>query len=188
MYIPRTQRPGTGLTLFVRTAQDPMLLATSVTKVVQGMEPDVAVRMLPLTEVIGNTIARPRAISVLLTVFALLALVLAAVGVYGVIAYSVRARTQELGVRMALGATAGAVFRLVLGHALRLVGTGILVGLAAAAALTRVLQRLLFETEPLDPWTFALTALVLLVVATAASYLPARRSTRLAPLDALRTN
>jgi len=188
MYIPRTQRPGTGLTLFVRTARAPMLLATSATKVVQGMEPDVAVRVLPLTEVIGNTIARPRAISVLLTVFALLALVLAAVGVYGVIAYSVRARTQELGIRMALGATAGAVFRLVLGHALRLVGTGILVGLAAAAALTRVLQRLLFETEPLDPWTFALTALVLLAVATAASYLPARRSTRLAPLDALRTN
>lgn len=188
MYIPRTQRPGTGITLFVRTAQDPMLLATSVTKVVQGMEPDAPVRVMPLTDVIGNTIARPRAISVLLTVFALLALVLAAVGVYGVIAYSVRARTQELGVRMALGATAGAVFRLVLGHALRLVGAGILVGLAAAAALTRVLQRLLFETAPLDPWTFALTALVLLVVATAASYVPARRSTRLAPLDALRTN
>jgi putative ABC transport system permease protein len=188
IFIPRMQRPGTGMTLFVRTAQDPMLLATSVTRVVQGMEPEVPVRVMTLAEVIGNTIARPRAISVLLTVFALLALVLAAVGVYGVIAYSVRARTQELGVRMALGATAGAVFRLVLGHALRLVGAGILVGLAAAAALTRVLQRLLFETAPLDPWTFALTALVLLVVATAASYVPARRSTRLAPLDALRTN
>jgi putative ABC transport system permease protein len=188
MYIPRTQRPGTGLTLFVRTARAPMLLATSATKVVQGMEPDVAVRVLPLTEVIGNTIARPRAISVLLTVFALLALVLAAVGVYGVIAYSVRARTQELGIRMALGATAGAVFRLVLGHALRLVGTGILVGLAAAAALTRVLQRLLFETEPLDPWTFALTALVLLGGAAAAANQPARRSPPLSPRDSLRTD
>jgi len=159
-----------------------------VTRVVQGMEPDAPVRVMTLAEVIGNTIARPRAISVLLTVFALLALVLAAVGVYGVIAYSVRARTQELGVRMALGATAGVVFRLILGHALRLVGAGILIGLAASAALTRVLQRLLFETGPLDPWTFGLTALVLLIVATAASYVPARRSTRLAPLDALRTN
>jgi ABC-type antimicrobial peptide transport system permease subunit len=152
------------------------------------MEPDVPVRAVTLSEAIGNTIARPRAISILLSAFAIAALVLAAVGVYGVIAYSVRERTQEIGVRMALGATAGVVFRLVLGHALRLAAAGILVGLGAAAALTRVLQRLLFETEPLDPWTFALTAIVLLLVAIAASYLPARRSTRLSPLDALRTN
>jgi putative ABC transport system permease protein len=188
IFIPRSQRPGTGLTLFVKTQQDPMLLVSSLTRVIQGMEPDVPVRALTLSEAIGNTIARPRAISILLSAFAVAALVLAAVGVYGVIAYSVRERTQEIGVRMALGATAGVVFRLVLGHALRLAAAGILVGLGAAAALTRVLQRLLFETEPLDPWTFALTAIVLLLVAVAASYLPARRSTRLSPLDALRTN
>ena len=165
-----------------------MLLATSVARVIQAMEPDAPVRVLTLAQVIGNTIARPRAISILLSAFALAALVLAAVGVYGVIAYSVRARTQEIGVRMALGATAGVVFRLVLRHALRLAGLGILVGLGAAAALTRVLRRLLFETEPLDPWTFALTAIILLLVAIAASYVPARRSTRLSPLDALRSN
>jgi putative ABC transport system permease protein len=188
IFIPRTQRPGTAVTFFVKTRQDPMLLATSVSRVVQEMEPDAPTRVMTLPEAIGNTIARPRAISILLSVFALVALVLAAVGVYGVIACSVRARTREIGVRMALGATSAVVFRLVIGQALRLVGAGILVGLAAAAALTRVLQGLLFETGPLDPWTFALTALVLLVVATAASYVPARRSTRLAPLDALRSS
>ena len=89
---------------------------------------------------------------------------------------------------MALGATAPAVFRMVLAQALRLVATGVVVGLAAAAALTRVLERLLFEVEPLDPWTFTVTALVLLAVATVASCIPARRSMRLAPIDALRTN
>jgi putative ABC transport system permease protein len=188
IFIPRSQRPGTGMTFFAKTDRDPMLLATSVTRVIQEMEPDAPVRVLTLPKAIGNTIARPRAISILLSAFALAALVLAAVGVYGVIAYSVRARTQEIGVRMALGATADVIFRLILGHALRLAGAGVLVGLGAAAALTRVLQRLLFETEPLDPWTFGFTAILLLLTAIAASYVPARRSTRLSPLDALRTN
>ena len=188
IFIPRPQRPGNGMTFFAKTDRDPMLLATSVTRVIQEMEPDAPVRVLTLPQVIGNTIARPRAISIVLSAFALAALVLAAVGVYGVIAYSVRARTQEIGVRMALGATADVIFRLVLGHALRLAGAGVLVGLGAAAALTRVLQRLLFETGPLDPWTFGFTAIVLLLAAIAASYVPARRSTRLSPLDALRTS
>ena len=105
--------------------------------------------------------------------FGLVALVLAAVGVSGVMAYSVRERTREIGVRMALGATAGSVFRLVLGQALRLVSVGVVVGLIAAAALTRLLERLLFEVEALDPSTFAVTALVLLAVATIAAYVPA---------------
>ena len=188
IFLPRSQRPGRGITLFVRTEQDPMLLANSVTAVVHAMEPEAPVGVRTLEDVIGSSIARPRAISVLLGVFALVALVLAAVGVYGVMAYSVRERTQEIGVRMALGATAGSVFRLVLGQALRLVSIGVVAGLAAAAALTRLLERLLFEVEALDPWTFAVTALVLLVVATIAAYVPARRSMRLAPLDALRTN
>jgi ABC-type antimicrobial peptide transport system permease subunit len=125
---------------------------------------------------------------VLLGVFALVALALAAVGVYGVMAYSVRERTQEIGVRMALGASATSVLRLVLGQALRLVFLGIAVGLMAAGVLTRLLERLLYGVEPLDPWTFGVTALVLFVVATVASYVPARRSMRMAPVDALRTN
>jgi putative ABC transport system permease protein len=123
---------------------------------------------------------------VLLSVFALVALALAAVGVYGVMAFSVRERAREIGVRMALGATATSVFRLVLGRALRLVAAGVAVGLVAASLLTQTLERLLFEVEPLDPWTFGATALVLVVVAVAASCLPARRSMQVAPVDALR--
>jgi putative ABC transport system permease protein len=131
-------------------------------------------------------VARPRTVAVLLAAFALLALVLAAVGVYGVMAYSVARRTQEIGVRMALGASPKSVFRLVLGEALRLVLAGVVVGLVAAAGLTRLLETLLFETEPLDLWTFTATAVVLLIVATLASYIPARRGTRIAPVEALR--
>jgi predicted permease len=188
IYVPRTQRPGGAITFFVRTRQDPMRLATSVTGTVHAMEPEAPVQVRTLEEVVGSTIARPRAISVLLGVFALVALALAAVGVYGVMAYSVRERTQEIGVRMALGATAASVLRLVLGQALRLVSIGVVFGLLAAGVLTRLLGRLLFDVEPLDLWTFAATALVLLAVATIASYVPARRGMRMAPVDALRTN
>ena len=137
---------------------------------------------------VRGTIARPRAISVLVGVFALVALALAAVGVFGVIAYSVKARTQEIGVRMALGASSSSVFRLVIGQALRLVLIGVVVGLVAAGTLTRLLERLLFQVEPLDPWTFAGSALVLFLVATVASYVPARRGMRMAPTEALRAN
>jgi putative ABC transport system permease protein len=194
IFIPRSQRPGLGMTLFVRLrqgygeTQDPMLLAPGVAALVHSLEPEAPVRAENLDDVIGGTVARPRAISVLLGVFALVALALAAVGVYGVMAYSVRQRTQEIGVRMALGATAASVFRLVVGQALRLVSIGVVVGLIAAALLTRLLERLLFQTQALDLWTFAGTAVVLLAVATVASYVPARRGMRLAPVEALRAN
>ena len=180
--------PARGINFFVRARQDPMRLATSVTGVIHSMEPEAPINVRTLDDVVGGTIARPRAMSVLVGVFALVALALAAVGVYGVMAYSVRQRTQEIGVRMALGATAASVFRLVLGQALRLVFIGVAAGLLAAGLLTRLLERLLDEVEPLDPWTFTVTALVLLVVATVASYVPARRAMRMAPVDALRTN
>jgi len=188
IFIPVTQRPGGGMRFFVRTQQDPMLLATSMTRTIHSMEPEAPVEIRTLEDVVGSTIARPRATSVLVGAFALIALALAAVGVYGVMAYSVRERTQEIGVRMALGATATSVFGLVLGQALRLVFMGVVAGLLAAGALARLLERLLYEVAPLDPWTFAVTALVLLIVATIASYLPARRAMRMAPVDALRTN
>ena len=188
IYIPTTQRPGIGMTLFIRTEQDPLSVASAVTGIVRAMEPETPLEVRTLDDVVGSTIARPRALSVLVGVFALVALALAAVGVYGVMAYSVRQRTQEIGVRMALGATASSVFRLVVGQALRLVFIGVVVGLIAAGALTRLLERLLFGVEPLDPWTFGVTAIVLLVVATIASYVPARRGMRMAPVDALRTN
>jgi putative ABC transport system permease protein len=124
---------------------------------------------------------------VLLTAFALIALVLAGVGVYGVMAYSVSQRTQEIGVRIALGATTGSVFRMVLGQALTLVAVGVVAGVVAAAMLTRLLTTLLYNTEPWDPATFAATAAVLTLVAALASYVPARRGTRITPVDALRS-
>jgi putative ABC transport system permease protein len=188
IFVPRSQRPSRAITFFVRTEQDPLSLATSVTGTLHAMEPETPVDARRLDDVVGNTIARPRAIVMLLGVFALVALGLAAVGVYGVISYSVRERTQEIGVRMALGATSMSVFRLVLGRALRLVAIGVVAGLIAAGLLTRLLARLLFEVEPLDPWTFAASAAVLLVVATIAAYVPARRGMLMAPVAALRTN
>ena len=188
IYLPRSQRPGRFMTFFLRTPQEPAALATTVTKTLQSIEPQVPVETRTLDDVVGRTIARQRAVAVLLVVFAVVALALAAVGVYGVMAFSVRERAREIGVRMALGATALSVFRLVLGRALRLVGLGVAVGLVASSLLTQTLERLLFEVEPLDPWTFGVMAAVLTLVAVVASCLPARRSMRVAPIDALRVN
>jgi putative ABC transport system permease protein len=188
IFLPTTQRPAGSMQFFVRAQRDPLALASSVAATLRAMEPEAPIEVRTLDEIVSSTIARPRAISVLVGAFAIVALTLAAVGVYGVMAYSVRQRTQEIGVRMALGASATSVFRLVLGQALRLVAIGIGAGLVAAGLLTRLLRQLLYGVEPLDPWTFTVTALVLLAVATIASYVPARRSMRMAPVDALRTN
>ena len=166
---------------------DPMSLVGGVRSAVSGIDPTLPLAdVRTMSDVVDATLARPRAISALLTAFALMALALAGIGVYGVMAYAVSQRTQEFGVRMALGASAESVFRLVLGKALTLVSAGVVVGLIAAAGLTRLLTTLLFETEPLDPWTFGATAVVLLLVATLASWVPARRGTRVAPIEALR--
>jgi len=187
IFLPIPQRPTLNMRFFVR-AEEPTRFAPGVRGVVHAMEAEAPIEILTLNDAVGRTIARPRAISVLVAVFALVALALAAVGVYGVMAYSVRERTQEIGIRMALGASASAVRSLVLGQALRLVSIGVVVGLAATAMLTRFIARLLFQVEPLDPWTLTTTAVILLAVAAIASYLPARRGTRLSPIDALRTD
>jgi putative ABC transport system permease protein len=188
IFLPVTQRPTFGMVFFVSTSQDPAALSSAVTGVIHAKEPEAPVQVRTLDDVVGRTIARPRAISVLVGVFALVALALAAVGVYGVMAYSVRERTQEIGVRMALGASAGSVFRLVFRQALTLVVAGVAVGLIAAGLLTRLMERLLYQVEPLDLVTFAGTAIILLAVATVASYVPARRGMRMAPVDALRVD
>jgi putative ABC transport system permease protein len=176
------------MTLVVRTKQDPLTLANSVGAAVRAIDPEQPLAdVRTMEDVVAGTLARPRAIAVLLATFAVLALVLAGVGVYGVMAYSVSQRTQEFGVRMALGATRASVFRLVLGYSLRLVAVGIGAGVLAASGLTRTLSTLLYDTEPLDLWTFGTTALILIMVAMVACFVPAHRGTRVAPMDALRT-
>jgi len=189
VYLPYTQLAIPLMTLIVRTEMDPLSLAPGVGAAVHALD-----RELPLADVrtmqdvVDATLARPRTLTVLLAAFAVMALLLAAVGVYGVMAYSVAQRTQEIGVRMALGATPRSVFDLVLTQAVRLVGIGVMTGLIVAAALTRLLAALLYETTPLDPATFIVTTVLLTVVAMVACYVPARRGTRIAPVQALRAD
>jgi putative ABC transport system permease protein len=147
---------------------------------------------LPVYEVKGMddwlhaSVTQRRITMLLLAAFGALALALAAVGTYGVIAYSVNQRTKEIGIRLALGATRGDVRRMVLTDGLRLAGVGVLIGVALAAAATRLLSTLLFEVPRLDPVTFGFTIVVLIGAAAVASYIPARRATRVDPMTALR--
>jgi putative ABC transport system permease protein len=164
-------------------------LADAIRNQVQAIEPDEPVNpVVPLEERLSNSqaVAGRRFQVLLFGVFACIALVIAAVGIYGVISYAVSQRTQEIGIRMALGAQAGEVLRMVVWRGMRLTLIGVAVGLAAALALTRVMKNLLFEVSATDPATFALIALLLVAVALIASYIPARRATKVDPLKALR--
>lgn len=187
VYIPYTQLPAGGMTIVARTTVPPMSVASGVAAAVRELDPELAVAdPRPMDEVVALTMARPRVIMALLIAFASIAILLAGVGVYGVMAYSVGQRTLEIGLRLAMGATPGMVFRMVIGQAFTLAVTGVIVGLVAAGGATRLLQTLLFETEPRDPSTFAVAALLLIAVAMVASYVPARRGTRIALAEAMR--
>jgi putative ABC transport system permease protein len=187
VYLPNAQLSVGLMTFVIRTGVPPLTLSNGVAGVVRKLDPEVPIAdVRTMEQVVGLSLSRPRTLSVLLTAFAVIALLLAAVGVYGVMSYSVSQRTREIGVRMALGATAESVFRMVLGQALRLVAGGTVAGLIAAALLTRLLETLLFHTGTLDALTFAATAVVLVAVATLAAFVPARRGTRVSPMEALR--
>jgi len=178
----------TGLTIRV-AGGSPASVTSAVRQEIRKSDPTLPIFNVQTGEEARfNSFWQYRLFGWMFSIFGVVALVLASIGVYGVMGYAVRERTQEIGVRMALGASAASVFRLVIGRALRLVVIGVAIGLGAAASLTRLLERLLFQVEPLDPWTFATTAIALLGVATVASYLPARRGMRMAPVEALRTN
>jgi putative ABC transport system permease protein len=139
-----------------------------------------------MDEVVAQSLAVQKFNTTLLTIFAAIALLLAAVGIYGVMAYSVQQRTQEIGIRMTLGATPGNVRRMMVGHGMLLASIGVVIGVAGGLAVTRVMRSLLFGVKPWDPLMFALTAILLSVVALLACYLPARRASRVDPLVALR--
>jgi putative ABC transport system permease protein len=187
VYVPHRQLAIGLMTLVVRTDLNPKSIVSGVAAAVRSFDPELPLAdVKTMEEVVDATIARPRVTATLLTAFAIIALVLAGVGVYGVMAYAVTERTHEIGVRMALGATREAVMSLVVGQAVRLVLSGIAIGLAGAVALTRVLSSLLYETNARDPWTLGITALVLLLVALAAALVPALRGTRIVPTQALR--
>ncbi len=186
VYIPHPQLAAGIMTFVVRTSVNPQSLATGIAGAVHELDPELPLAdVQPMDDVVAFTMARPRVIMTLLVAFAAMAVLLAGVGVYGVMAYSVGQRTQEIGVRLAMGATNGMVFRMVIGQAFTLAAIGVGVGLVAAAGATRVLQTLLYQTEPRDPSTFAIAAVLLIVVAMLASYVPARRGTRIALAEAL---
>jgi putative ABC transport system permease protein len=187
MYFPQSQQPSRVMFVAVRGQSDPTALAGAVRGQVSELDKDLAVsQVLSMKEVVSRSVAEPRFTLLLLTVFAGLALVLAAVGIYGVMSYSVTQRRHEIGIRMALGASSGEVLRLVVGHGLVLTAAGVGIGLGAAVALTRVMESLLYGVSATDPLTFAAIALLLTAVAVAASFIPARRATRVDPMIALR--
>jgi ABC-type antimicrobial peptide transport system permease subunit len=171
----------------VRTDADPAAVAQAVRDVVRQIDRDATVdNVATMEEIVSNAVAQPRFFTVLLGTLAVVAVVLSLAGIYGVISYLVSQRTQEIGIRMALGAQSAQVLRLVLRQGAAVTAIGLVLGLAGAAAGAHYLEGLLFGVEPLDPVTFALAALVFAAVATAASLIPARRATRLQPVSALR--
>jgi putative ABC transport system permease protein len=175
------------LRVAVRGQSDPAGLAADIRAVVRGLDRQLALGdVRTMDQVISRSTASRRFSLVLLGAFAALALVLAAIGIYAVLAYSVARRTHEIGVRMALGARSGDVVRVVLGQGLRVTAIGIVFGVAGALGLTRFLQSLLYEVHPTDPPTFVVVLLLLVSVSVAASYLPARRAMRVDPMVALR--
>ncbi len=187
VYLPHAQHPVSFMTLVVRTSGDPAEMAGTVRQAVQKLDPDqVPTEIATMSDVMASSIQMQRFSMLVLGAFAMLALALAAVGIYGVMSYVVAQRTHELGIRIALGARLGDILGLVLKDGLLLATTGIVLGAAAAFALTRLMKSLLFGVVPTDVPTFVVVCFCLMVVALVASYLPARRATKVDPLVALR--
>ncbi|HVG18628.1 MAG TPA: ABC transporter permease [Blastocatellia bacterium] len=187
MYLPLLQNHETGMTMHIRTAGDPMSIAGGVRNAVASLEKNLPTYdMKTMSEQLGSSLFPARMGATLLAVFGLLALLLAAVGIYGVMGYSVARRTREIGIRMALGARRGDVLRLVLKEGMAMVGLGIGVGLIGAFFATRVLANFLYGVSVTDPITFVIISLLLSGVALVASFIPARRATKVDPLVALR--
>jgi predicted permease len=170
-----------------RTAGDPLAVAASVRNEIRQLDPNLPVANIrPMREVVSTALATPRLTGFLLGAFAAIALALAAVGIYGVLSYLVSQRTHEIGIRLAIGADRMQVLGMILRQGITLAVAGILVGLAGAFALTRMMASLLYQVQPSDPVTFTAVPLALIAVAAFASYLPALRATRVSPVQALR--
>ncbi|HXJ91924.1 MAG TPA: ABC transporter permease [Terriglobia bacterium] len=190
LYLPLHQKQAAGTAsayIILKSSADPRSLVSAARRVVNSLDPQLPIsKIRTMDDVILAAQARPRFLTVLLTIFAGVALVLAAIGLYGVIAYGVARRTQEFGVRMVLGARPGDVLGMVLRQSARLVGLGLIFGLLAALLLTRTMSSLLFGIRATDPIAYGAVSLVLGLVALLASYVPAYRATKVDPIEALR--
>jgi putative ABC transport system permease protein len=189
MYVPVEQSLNieSNPTIVVRTEIDAGGAAAELRGAVSAIDGTVPVdRIETMRQLVSGSVAQPRFRTIILTAFSLLALVMASIGIYGVMSYLVIQRTREFGIRLSLGATPSSVLRLVLRRATVLIGAGTCLGLAGSALLVRFIAKLLFGTAPLDPLTFAAVPILLAAVALAASYIPARRATRIDPTVALR--
>jgi putative ABC transport system permease protein len=186
-FLPHLQAPSRSMFVVVRTSAEPVSLAPSIRDAIWEIDKDQPIfDIKPMTALLGDMVAKRRLNTILFAIFAGVALLLAGIGIYGVMSYSVAQRTHEMGVRMALGAQPGEVRRMVLKDSFILALIGLGIGLAAAALLTRVMTSLLYGISPTDPPTFAMVPAALAVVSLLASYLPARRATRVDPMLALR--
>jgi putative ABC transport system permease protein len=186
-YYPEYQDASSGMSLVIRTATPPLNQVTAVRSAVKGLDKDLPISgVRELSQVVADSSEVQRFVALLLTLLASVALALAAIGIYGVVAYSVASRRHEIGIRMALGAKRGDVLKLVLRQGLLLGLIGVAVGVPAAIGLTRFLRSLLFEVKPTDAATYVIVSLVLILVAALASYVPARRATKVDPMVALR--
>jgi putative ABC transport system permease protein len=187
VYFAHSQFNGRQMSLVVRTGADPAALVAAVRREVQALDADLPIfNVRTLEEALGQAVSQPRFYMLLLSIFGATALVLSAIGIFGVMSYSVVQRTREIGIRIALGAAPGTVLRMVVGGALALAIGGVAIGLVGAAASTRLLSALLFGVSPVDPLTLVSAAVILTGVALVAGYLPARRAIRVDPMTALR--
>jgi putative ABC transport system permease protein len=185
LYFP--MRQSGRMNLVVRTKGEPLSVAGSLRNAVHAIDPDQPISaMRPMTEWLDSSVTQSRYLTTLFGLFAALAMILAATGIYGVMSYSVAQRTHEIGVRMALGARRADVLKLVVGQGMLLTLIGVVIGLLAAFGLTRVMATLLFGVTAKDPVTFGVVAALLLAVAFLACFVPARRATKVDPLVALR--
>ncbi|MBZ5553306.1 MAG: ABC transporter permease [Acidobacteriia bacterium] len=186
-YQPLTQNTWNGMTFVLRTTADPLGLVSAARKQVLAVDPDEPMyNVRSIEQVWEESVAPQRLNRLLFGLFAGLALLLSAVGIYGVMAYAVTQRTHEIGIRIALGAGAGQVVRLVVGHGMLLALTGIAIGLTAALALTRLMSTFLFGVRAFDPLTFVVISFLLGTVGLVSSYIPARKATKVDPIIALR--
>jgi putative ABC transport system permease protein len=187
VYISSQQAPYSQMTLALRTSVDPTSLAPAVRSIVASLDKNVPVYGVEsLDTTLASEVASQRFNMALLVGFAALALLLSVIGIYGVMAYAVGQRTHEIGIRLALGAVPGNVLRMVLVQGAKLAVLGVVLGVGAGMALTRLLSTMLFQVRATDPLTFAAGALILFAAALAACWIPARRATKVSPLVALR--